>query len=157
MANNVTININAGTARYNRQLDDAKRKMRETFGHGSVSSIQATSASLRLLEGNMTNNIRAVERFLATTLKLGPALQAAFPLIGAAALVGFLAELAQKAGEFFKTVVNAPEKAHGAFADLNESLKVTNDSLAVSNARLETWSAADEGDFLWSSGLSILQ
>lgn len=145
MANNIVININAGTAKYNRQLDQAKQKMRETFGHGSVSGVQATSAALRTLEGNMTNNIRAVERFLATTLKLGPALQAAFPLIGAAALAGFLVELTSKAAAFFKEIQNAPEKLHGAFADLNQSLVVTNDALAVSNARLENEIASLSG------------
>ena len=137
MANNVTININAGTARYNRQLDQAKAKMRETFGHGSVSSIQATSASLRLLEGNMTNNIRAVERFLANTLKLGPALSSAFPVIGAAALGTFLVATAEKLHKFFVEIASGPEKMHGVFADLNQSLAITNDALAVSNARLE--------------------
>jgi hypothetical protein len=58
--------------------------------HGSVSGVQAASAAIRGLEGNFGTSVRAGERFLVTTLKLGPILQAAFPVFGALALIGIL-------------------------------------------------------------------
>lgn len=50
----------------------------------------ASSAALSTLEGKFGSNTRAAGRFLSTTLGLGPALQAAFPIFGAVALIGVL-------------------------------------------------------------------
>jgi hypothetical protein len=63
--------------------------------HTVVSEVQGASAVIRGLEGNMGTNVRAAERFLVTTLKLGPALQAAFPIFGALALIGVVDILAE--------------------------------------------------------------
>jgi hypothetical protein len=58
--------------------------------HESVPPMMAGSAALRIFEGNWGTSVRAAERFLVTTLKLGPVLQAAFPIFGAMALIGAL-------------------------------------------------------------------
>jgi|SRR5689334_20743260 len=63
------------------------RAMQDGGAH-AVSGMQATSAALRVLEGNMTNNLRAEERFLATTLNLGSVLKNALPVVGAIATLG---------------------------------------------------------------------
>lgn len=55
-----------------------------------VSANQAAAGAIRVLEGNFGTSVRAAENFLTTTLKLGPVLQAAFPIIGAIAFIGIL-------------------------------------------------------------------
>ena len=52
----------------------------------AVSEIQATSGALRVFEGS--GGIRAAERFIATTLGIGTAMQAIFPIVGAIAFTG---------------------------------------------------------------------
>jgi hypothetical protein len=111
----------------------------EGLGHG-VSSIQATSGALRILEGNFTQNLRAAERFVATTLGLGSVLQNAFPVIGGIAFLGMitaLVEHAQKAYEWFQRLQDAPGKLRAAFLELNGSIRVQNDQLAVTNDHLQ--------------------
>jgi hypothetical protein len=135
-AGQIIISIRAGTSKLQTDLNSAKASFQE-FGHHSVSSVQATSGALRVLEGNFTNNLRASERFIANTLRLGPILQSAFPLIGGLAFGGMLFEIGEKLHNFFKEAQEGPEKARGAFNSLNTSLMLTNDTLAVSNVRLQ--------------------
>jgi|GEM_PF-4934618 len=66
----------------------------------TVPQYAAASGAIRVLEGNLNNNVRAAERFLATTLGLGPVLQAAFPVVGAIAMVGVLTELGKRVEKF---------------------------------------------------------
>lgn len=66
------------------------------MAHG-VSQIQATSGAIRVLEGN--GAMRAVERFLTMIPGVGAALQVAFPLIGAIALVEMLGRVIGKVNE----------------------------------------------------------
>jgi hypothetical protein len=61
---------------------------------GVVPEVAAASGALRTLEGAMP--IRAAERFLTSVLGLGPALQAVFPLVGAAAFGEILGQMANK-------------------------------------------------------------
>lgn len=64
-------------------------------GHESVSGVQAASAAIRGLEGNFGTSVRAGERFLVTSLKLGSVLQTVFPIFGALALLGVLDIMAE--------------------------------------------------------------
>jgi hypothetical protein len=146
-AGQIIIDISAGTSKFVVDMENAKAKIRD-FGkeaHGSVSGVQAVSASLRVLEGNMTNNLRAAERFVANVLHLGPVLQAAFPVVGAIAFAGVLGELVNKANEFFKQMQEGPRNIANAFREINEPLKLTNDGLALANARLDADIAKLEG------------
>jgi hypothetical protein len=78
-----------------KQLDQAIREQ----GAHTVSSMQASSAAVRALEGGMNGNVRAAERFLGTTLGLGPALQAAFPIFGALAVADILVKVGETVGK----------------------------------------------------------
>lgn len=139
----IAVNFEAGTGNLLTGFDQVTAKVREfglgvkSVGHGTASSMQAASGAIRELEGNFTNNIRAVERFLSTTLKLGPIIQAAFPLVGGIAFLGLLAETSKKATEFFREMQNAPERIRGVFNGATSSIRLTNDELRVANDRLE--------------------
>jgi hypothetical protein len=147
----ISVNLTAGTASFFRDLDQASGKVREfgnnvrSMGQHSVTDVQATSGALRVLEGNMTNNLRAAERFLANVVGLGPALRVAFPVVGAIALLGVVSELGKKAYELFRNISDASEKASGAFRGLIAPLRLTNDELSVANDRLANEIAKLEG------------
>jgi hypothetical protein len=86
-------------ARSTEHLSNATEHLNEAVSH-SVPQMAAASASIRVLEGNLTNNVRAAERFLTTTLGLGSVLEAAFPIAGAVAMAGVLFELGGRVKEF---------------------------------------------------------
>jgi len=67
----------------------------------SVSEHRAAAAAMREFEGNFTRNTRAADQFLISTLKIGPALQAAFPVVGAIALGGIFVSVGEKIYEAF--------------------------------------------------------
>lgn len=117
-------------------------------GAHAVTGVQATSGALRVLEGNMTNNLRAAERFVANTLGMGNVLKAAFPAVGAIALGGVVTELMEKAGhayEALKKLQEAPQRIAESFHNLAQPIAVANDELRVSNDRLENEIAKLEG------------
>jgi hypothetical protein len=135
-AGSIIIRLRAGTAELQSDLNKASGAFKD-FGHHGVTGVQAVSGSLRVLEGNITNNLRAAERFLANTLNLGKAFQGIFPVVGALAFAGVLAELGKRTYDVFKELQQGPERARGAFNQLENSLQGTNAGLAVSNARLQ--------------------
>jgi len=151
VVSSLRINIDAGTAQAVLEMNKLNAKFTDfgriagTASAHSVSGVQATSGALRVLEGNMTNNLRAAERFLANTLKLGPALQVAFPVVGAIAALGVVGELVKKVTEFITTMRDAPKVAQDAFSKINTSLRVTNDGLDLSAARLRNEIAQLQG------------
>ena len=143
----ISINLTAGTAQFNADMDRASAKIRE-FGNHGVSSVQATSAALRTLEGGFSNNLRAAERFLATTLGLGNALKTAFPIFGAIALAGYVGKLVEKVGEAYQAFVKlqqAPTRIAGEFQALTQPIRIANDELAVTNDRLANQIAKLQG------------
>lgn len=131
----ISIDVQAGTAKFVLDMEKAKGAVREFGGH-TVSNMAASSAAIRTLEGNVTNNLRAVERFMATTLGLGPVLQKAFPIVGAIAFAGMIGEMGSKVYDFFKQMKEAPEKVRGAFEGMHGSLQLTNDELELTNTKL---------------------
>jgi hypothetical protein len=58
-----------------------------------ISARQAATSAVGSLEGRTLSANRAAAAFLSTTVGLGPALQAAFPVIGAVALVDVLVQM----------------------------------------------------------------
>lgn len=76
----------------------AAEELAQAHGH-AVSEIQATSGALRVLEGS--GGLRAAERFIATTLGIGPALQAIFPIVGAIAFLDVLIKGGEKISELW--------------------------------------------------------
>ena len=154
-AGRLVVNLEAGTAQFVLDMDKANKKLNEFGAHG-VSSMQATSAALRTLEGNFTNNLRAAERFLATTLNLGGVLQKAFPIVGGIALLGVLTDLFKKAGEVHDALLKmeqAPQRIGSEFRQLNEPIAQSNAELAVTNDKLEMAIAKLEGKK--SNGLKL--
>ena len=160
----ISINLSAGTAEFIADMDKANAKLRDfsnaanrtkgslrdigDAGSRSVTGVQAASGALRVLEGNLNNNIRAGERFLVNILGLGPALQKIFPLVGGLAFLGILEHLGQKANELyeaFKKFQEAPQRIAQQFNSLNQSARAANDELDVTNARLANQIAKLEG------------
>jgi hypothetical protein len=147
----ITIRMKAGTAEFFADMEQSKAKIREfgsefgRAGAAGVSGIQATSGALRVMEGNLNNNIRAAERFLTNIVGIGPALQAIFPVVGGIAFLGILEHLSTKAYEFYTRMRDAGEKASGAFRQMNDGLRLTNDELQLVNDRLDNDIAKLEG------------
>ncbi len=157
----ISINLNAGTAQFLVDMDRANAKIgafgqraRETSGalrgigeagSHSVSGVQATSGALRVLEGGLSNNLRAAERFTANVLGLGPILQKAFPLIGGLAFAGLIITLGEEVKKFYTNMRDAPEKITGGFRVLNASARQTNDELELTNVKLANQIAKLEG------------
>ena len=106
-------------------------------GHGTVSSMQAASASIRLIEGDMTRNVRAVEKFITTIPGVGKALQAAFPLVGGLAFAGILVRIGKEAAEAVQKVQQAPQVISNAFRELNLSAESSIDSTRLATAKMQ--------------------
>ncbi len=140
----ISIGLNLGTAQFIADADAANAKIK-TFGNSTKQSMAASSAALRELEGNFANNNRAIARFLATTVGLGPALQAAFPLVGAAAFGTMVVELGAKVYNFFKAAQEGPSKIAAAFRDLTDPIRLSNAEMQVANDKLENEIAKLEG------------
>lgn len=135
-AGQIVIDIDAGTAKFVMQMEQAKAKIRE-FGSAGVSEHRAVAAAMKELEGSFLSNRRAADAFLAMIPGLGEALKVAFPAVGAIAFAGVLAEVGTKAQEFFKNLREEPEKSAASWRTLNASVRTANDELELANARLE--------------------
>lgn len=112
-------------------------------GH-TVAPMAAASGALRELSGNFEHNIRAAERFIGTSLGLGPILQAAFPLVGALAFAGVIVEMGKSlynafdlGGERARAAAEAIEHDTSSMKLLNHELNVEVDKLELANAKLE--------------------
>ena len=101
--------VNARVAELRAQVSSLKaelanggpgERLAQGMGH-AVPEIAAASGAIREFEGNLP--IRAVERFLTSTLGLGPVLAAAFPVVGAIALAGVVGEGVKKLIEMRET------------------------------------------------------
>jgi len=71
-----------------------------------ISARQSAAASIGILEGRMMSGNRAAAAFLANTLGLGKALQFAFPVIGAAALLEVLGQIISHIAKFSSDAEN---------------------------------------------------
>jgi hypothetical protein len=77
----------------------------------------AASGALREMSGNFDHNVRAAERFLSTSLGLGPVLQAAFPLVGALAFGGVLVDVGEKLVKFGGDAAELGRELGGSWLD----------------------------------------
>jgi hypothetical protein len=127
-----------------KQLDQLQGSVNRA-GHATVSQMQAASASIRLFEGGMTNNVRAVERFITTIPGVGRALKAAFPIVGGLALAGLFVKLGDDVVKFIQTARQIPQALQSAFQASNLSITTTNDELRKSNDQLANQIALLEG------------
>jgi hypothetical protein len=145
----ISIDVDAGTAKFLVDMDAANVKL-QNFGKGAkesgihvVTSMQASSAAIRELSGG--SNVRAIEKLISLFPTLSKAVLAAFPAIAGIALGVMLVDLGKKAYEFFKKMEEAPQRMAEAFRGLSAPLKLTNDELALANARLANDIAKLEG------------
>lgn len=127
----------------NKQLNDFKGKANEA-GHATVSSMQSASASLRLLENPMGNNLRALERWVSQSKVASQVFAAAFPVVGMIAAASMLTKLGTEIAETVKKVQEMPKAVTAGFASLHlaaassaDSLRLTNDELSNSIAKLQ--------------------
>jgi hypothetical protein len=103
----------------------------------AVPQFAAASGALRELQGNFDHNIRAAERFLSTSLGLGPALQAAFPVVGALAFAGVLFEVGKQIVTFASDAAALGRELGAGWLDgaiaqisgLGKAVKQTDDEL----------------------------
>jgi hypothetical protein len=75
-------------------------------GSLGVSARQGASAGIGILEGRMMSGNRAAAAFLTTTLGLGPAIQAAFPILGALAMGEVLIDIGKNAYEAYEKFIS---------------------------------------------------
>ena len=140
----ISIDVNAGTAKMLVDLEKGKAGLK-SFGSAGAGSAKQAAMEMKILEGNIGNNTRAVSQLLVNTLGLGKVVQGAFAAFTVTAAIGMVATLATKVRDFFKDIQEAPAKIGGAFRALNEPLSLTNDELQVANDRLANDIAKLEG------------
>lgn len=123
---------------------------------GVISPVIAASAAIRGLEGNFGSSVRAGERFLVTTLKLGPILQAAFPIFGAIAMLGIIDILSEHVGHVVDAYKNMGAAAVNAeIAAINAGDKIVK-SQQESLFSADTVARAFAGDFNGTQDIEIV-
>jgi len=158
-AGQIIIDVQAGTSKFVVDMEKANAKIRElgTSSAGAVGELKATTATMKTLEGGLTNNNRAATAFLVNILKLGPAMQVAFPVIGAIAFAGVIGEVGKKVYDFFKQLSEAPAKTKSAWSELTSSIQLSNAQLELSNAQLEQEIAKLEGKHQNNLAINLLE
>jgi hypothetical protein len=149
-AGSVNIVLSVNKANFSAAMADAQRQLdafagkAKSAGHGTVSSMQAASASIRLLENPLGNNIRAIERLVSQSKLLSGVMKAAFPVVGAIAAVTAVAKLGEEVAKFIAKVNATPAALKAGFGSMhdaaqlsNDELRRTNDALANEIAKLE--------------------
>src|ERR1022692_3150364 len=117
----VRVMFEAGTAGMVADTRKATAAVRE-FGvitggvHGQALK---ANAAIRAMEGNFQSNTRAVSIFLRETLHLGPALNAAFSVIGPLLFAKELFDVGKKINDLFaKVLFDVGKKINDFFKDL---------------------------------------
>ena len=131
----------------------------------NVSQRQAATASISLAEGRMLGSNRAAAAFLATTLQLGPALQAAFPVIGALALVEVLYHVGDAIKEGTEALVGWDKAAKQAYVEVEKAnTRLIEQQVALKLGETELGTVGKEGAAKataevqkWSAQQKILQ
>jgi hypothetical protein len=141
-AGEVTVRLNLNKDGYSAGMTAARKEAQVLekavgdAGHGTVSSMQAASAAIRVLEGGMTGNIRAAERFIGTIPGVGKALQAIFPLVGSIAVGGIFVKMGEELAKFIEATNKVPQAIEQAFQSLHTASSITNDDLQISTDKL---------------------
>jgi lambda family phage tail tape measure protein len=119
-----------------RAADKLAASTREA-GHATVSGMQAASASIRLLENPLGNNTRAIERLLSQSKLLSGAMQAAFPIVGAASMLMVVGKLGEEVADFIKKTQEMPRNLELGFRAMSQSAQMADDMLKVTNDKLD--------------------
>lgn len=102
-----------------------------------VSATRSATAGFGIAEGRIMGANRAAAAFAATTLGLGPILQAAFPVIGAIALGEVLVQIGTHLYDVYEKAHNAGQEIERAFGDANLKVQATTDELELHNSKLQ--------------------
>lgn len=138
----VTIALSAGTAQLAADLQKAGVSLEQFGSRARIAGRNAgagfveASAFSRALELNTNLNIRAVARFMDNVLKLGPVMRAAFPIIGGVMFGEMIGTLYKKVTDFQNSVKYAGETIRNTFRPSIDSLKTSNDDLAIQLAKV---------------------
>lgn len=163
-AGDVQIVIAADAATFTAALTKARKQLNDMLGdtnrvsaagqkagrdlaraaEGTVAPWMASSAAIRTLEGNITNNIRAAERFIALSPRVAAAAQAMFPIVGAVALTGVVAHLVERIVEYRKESAETARKNEQMWYTIQTATRTANDEtqlmidkIEIANARME--------------------
>jgi hypothetical protein len=132
--------INRVTAAYNKMIEAAGKS-----GGSEIKQLGAeareSKASLALMGEEIGVHIpRHIRGFISSMPGVGTALSAAFSGIAVVALTGVIVEAIKKVAEFrekLEELREAPERIEAQFARLTGATKTANDELRVTNDRLE--------------------
>jgi hypothetical protein len=103
----------------------------------SVSEMTAATTGARLVTGSMMGASRGAAAFAVTSLGLGPILQAAFPIIGAVALISILIDLGEKLYDVEKKANEATDAIGREFDVANQKMQVNLDDIELTNSKLQ--------------------
>ena len=108
-----------------------------TASRGQLSARMAASAEMRVLEGNTMGSTRAAAAFLTTTLGLGPALQSAFAVFGAIALLEIIVEIGKAFYNAFDLGGERARKLQGDISDLTRSVAESTNELTIQTEKMQ--------------------
>lgn len=135
-AGTLTIDVDAGVAKFIVDMDRAGSKVRDFGGSANeagnhvTSSMAKSGAAIRLLENPLAANTRALERFLTLLPGASKLVEAAFPIIGAVALVEAFNRAIQQSEEMkralteLKTAAEATDSAFGQMVSTIDRVNV---------------------------------
>lgn len=127
-AGGVNIVLSLNSASYSKAIKEAQNQLdafagkTKAAGHGTVTSMQAASASIRLLENPLGNNRRAIERLLSQSKHLGGVMNAAFPVVGAVALGSVIFDQGSEIEDFVKKANAVPNAITTAFRSMHAAI-----------------------------------
>lgn len=139
----VTVSIDLNDKGFTPKINNIRRQAKQLqdgmkdVEHQTVNSMQASSAAIRVLEGGMTGNIRAAERFISMIPAIGKGLQAAFPVIGGIALAGVFVKIGEEAYKTIHTIEQLRNVTREGLLSITEGSTRGVDSLRVQNDKLE--------------------
>jgi hypothetical protein len=121
------------------QLQNVRGTMAQTATatNGLVSANVSAAASLGILEGRTLSMNRAAANFATRILSLGSILQAAFPIIGAVAMIDVLYQMGSSLKKTYEQAKNAGREIAKGFEEATTSVRRSNDQLALTNDKLD--------------------
>jgi Lambda phage tail tape-measure protein (Tape_meas_lam_C) len=138
------VNFTAAMKEAQANLDRFAGKSK-TAGHTAVTSVQAVSANLRAMEGGFENNLRAVERWIAQSKVATTIAKTMFPIIGALTFGGMIVDMGMKVADFIEKANAMPKAIERGFASMQLASQTSTDSLRLTNDQLENSIAKLEG------------